>query len=114
MDKKQLMEYEKYKTYYNNLFEVIKNEKITPQLVGKSHNGKIKYLRIFVYEEEFDRDITKDIKGIMSIFFNCKIKVNHNPIRVYNQQDAISYILDFLKTKVGEVNNGGDNNNRKI
>lgn len=98
MNKEQLMEYKKHKTYYNNLFEAIKNEKISPQIVRKPYNSKIRYLKIFIYEKGVKLDITKDVKNIMNIFFNCKIRVNHYPIKVCSQ-DSISYILDFLKTK---------------
>ena len=99
MNKKQMIEYEKFEGYYKNLFFLMKNEKIYPKLIRKSKSGNIKHLRLYAIEDDFKVDITKCVKGVMKIFFDCKIRIDDYPIKIENQKDSFSYILDFLKTK---------------
>ena len=99
MNKKQLIEFQEYEGYYKNLFYLMRNEKIIPELVGKSKNGSIKHLRLYTIEDDFKIDITKCVKDVMKTFFDCKIRINDYPIKIENQEDSFSYILDFLKTK---------------
>ena len=99
MNKKQLIEFEKYEGYYKNLFYLMRNEKIYLELVRKSKDGSIKQLRLYAIEDDFKIDITRCIKDVMKTFFDCKIRINDYPIKIENQKDSFSYILDFLKTK---------------
>ena len=99
MNKKQLIEFEKYEGYYKNLFYLMRDEKIYPKLIKKSKNGSIKHLRLYAIEDGFKVDITKCIKGVMKNFFDCKIRIDNYPIKIENQEDSFSYILDFLRVK---------------